>query len=1414
MSLTTSVDESKEQLLQPSVEEEVDTILAKSALAISPRHSLAQVAPLPLATNFHVGKVVTPAPPPVVRNEVEESYIPVALARAHLSRVVADMRTMKAENAHRVEEIVERYVTLEIQAREQFDEHVRALKKKARARVDAEKSKIDELTVAQTAMANQHEVDAREWQKQLTKQQFEYQQSREMWSEALERELQQREEELAKFRVAIERELLALESSMRSLSLEQQGQMRNQLLMYREDADAQALRVSSALETLQLDVQAKECAFQLRVTGMQDVFDRELAVTLNLSAIIEAAVDQAELTKSQSYQAILTARIQSLETQIGAAVGRENDLKAQMQQVRQKFDDMECAAVGQTLQLLVAAVEAVHTDQIAAVACAKKAHDARIVSAGIQTEQEWIPTPRFTPETREISTQMDTEQTSLVSTSPLQLAYETQVERLRERDLEVLRSKQEVRSAKDTLQVLLDAKSASKTAIKEWLAKFQEEHQRDPSIDDKAQVKDLYLAFKDAETAYNAQKEAVSELKSRHREKVVAAEAVHQWKALGAVATNSARSKYGDEDEVLTRENGSSPPNSRPGTGLTDLADEAKTQELEMELKRLRQELKAAHTAALAAREPGSEQTLFADTQAVRVEEEQLRASIAALSKEVRDRSSEKTRLEREIEQLKLHLELTEDNGDDNDDEGTDAPPSTIKPSNLPFDEVIDVDDDDGSGLFDAESKSNDGIEDEDETFYVVSSSSAAALHGIESLSDAAETKEEDVEAEDEDDEPTEVKEDAMRRLQLVSLIKAAVESGRTQFNRGEKQKCYQTYVKACEESAEELRGMNQQTQVRENLVAIKRALTDAAKLPAPRGSTVLRKQLDDIKDASEKWLQEREKRADRRREERKAARLAASKSSSPAKSKATSKRTHKSSNKDEAPAPNREMTATSKASTVSGVPSGSGGGQALNEAKQKLKALEAKAKADRVKITQLEAALAKAETMAVSGSGGGSGAGGNSAVLERKLAETEKRYKQALDENEKSAKKDMATLSQQLQMAQSKTASLQEQLTQAQRELASLGNKSNSQVAKLEQEMVELRTQAAKVIPLSQELNESKQQCVKLEASYKEEQALRKKYYNQIEDMKGKIRVFARCRPMSNSETERGCESCVNFVDEYSLELETPRGLKPFSYDQVFSPASSQDQVFEDTKNLLQSAMDGYNVCIFAYGQTGSGKTFTMTGTESTPGLTPRAIHHLFSLAEESKGNLTVSFQAVMLELYNDNLIDLFHLVDEGRNAVSDGPKLEIKKNEKGLVYVQNATSKPCTSAVQTLKLFEAANKRRQVGATKMNAESSRSHSVFSILIECFNKTTRATTTGKLSLVDLAGSERAGKTGATAERLKEAQAINKSLSGSLGFVGFVVRDSATNPGFCSSRRRHLGAVHQREVHSVPQQQGTLDGVC
>ena len=143
-----------------------------------------------------------------------------------------------------------------------------------------------------------------------------------------------------------------------------------------------------------------------------------------------------------------------------------------------------------------------------------------------------------------------------------------------------------------------------------------------------------------------------------------------------------------------------------------------------------------------------------------------------------------------------------------------------------------------------------------------------------------------------------------------------------------------------------------------------------------------------------------------------------------------------------------------------------------------------------------------------------------------------------------------------------------------------------------------------------------------KLEEDLNKEAKQRKKLHNQIEDMKGAIRVFCRIRPLSSSELARGNQDVTEYLsDKVSLRVYQPMddgngGMKKgpmdrarvFTFDSVFSPVDGQAPVFEDVSHLVQSAVDGYNVCIFAYGQTGSGKTWTMSGIRSNPGIQPRA--------------------------------------------------------------------------------------------------------------------------------------------------------------------------------------------------------------
>lgn len=111
---------------------------------------------------------------------------------------------------------------------------------------------------------------------------------------------------------------------------------------------------------------------------------------------------------------------------------------------------------------------------------------------------------------------------------------------------------------------------------------------------------------------------------------------------------------------------------------------------------------------------------------------------------------------------------------------------------------------------------------------------------------------------------------------------------------------------------------------------------------------------------------------------------------------------------------------------------------------------------------------------------------------------------------------------------------------------------------------------------------------------------------YSLFNICRGNIRVFCRVRPILTQ--ERKHEKCINicsFPMEAQLKLfmdSSKTTAKEFEFDEVFLPETKQDTVFEAVSPMIDSAMDGYNVCIFAYGQTGSGKTFTMEGTDADP--------------------------------------------------------------------------------------------------------------------------------------------------------------------------------------------------------------------
>ncbi|KAK2187541.1 hypothetical protein NP493_162g04037 [Ridgeia piscesae] len=288
----------------------------------------------------------------------------------------------------------------------------------------------------------------------------------------------------------------------------------------------------------------------------------------------------------------------------------------------------------------------------------------------------------------------------------------------------------------------------------------------------------------------------------------------------------------------------------------------------------------------------------------------------------------------------------------------------------------------------------------------------------------------------------------------------------------------------------------------------------------------------------------------------------------------------------------------------------------------------------------------------------------------------------------------------------------------------------------------------------------------------YRKEAMQRKLLYNKLQELRGNIRVFARCRMDSRS------KCCLQFPSD--REILAPTGRKPFKFDKIFSPTSTQEQVFEDTWPVITSCVDGYNVCILAYGQTSSGKTYTMQGPPTNPGVNVRSLKELLKICNE-RDNVDYVIQASMVEIYNETIQDLLSSSTRTLDIRTHGNRIQLP----GMKHMEVRTFEDIEN------IFAVGGENRKTAATKMNSESSRSHLICMITVEGHDRTSGTTSTGTLTLCDLAGSERVGKTEATGKRLVEAAAINKSLS-ALGQVFTALRTGQLHIPYRNSKLTHI----------------------
>ncbi|KAL1428657.1 hypothetical protein MTO96_003007 [Rhipicephalus appendiculatus] len=241
-----------------------------------------------------------------------------------------------------------------------------------------------------------------------------------------------------------------------------------------------------------------------------------------------------------------------------------------------------------------------------------------------------------------------------------------------------------------------------------------------------------------------------------------------------------------------------------------------------------------------------------------------------------------------------------------------------------------------------------------------------------------------------------------------------------------------------------------------------------------------------------------------------------------------------------------------------------------------------------------------------------------------------------------------------------------------------------------------------------------------------------------------------------------------------------------------LVSKESSQVEVYEAcVSKLLPKVFEGFNVTILAYGQTGSGKTFTMgtccssNGARSEDaGIIPRAVQDIFRHISSHKDKIFL-VRVSFLEIYKEDVFDLF-------SKNSDRESLNIREDQTGAIKITNLTELNVTTTEETIRLLEVGSASRSTASTNMNMRSSRSHAIFTLIVEQQDKSNGgAVMVAKFHLVDLAGSERAGKTKAVGERLKEGITINQGLL-SLGNVISALCDGNSHVPYRNSKLTRL----------------------
>ncbi|KAF9901001.1 hypothetical protein EC991_006617 [Linnemannia zychae] len=328
----------------------------------------------------------------------------------------------------------------------------------------------------------------------------------------------------------------------------------------------------------------------------------------------------------------------------------------------------------------------------------------------------------------------------------------------------------------------------------------------------------------------------------------------------------------------------------------------------------------------------------------------------------------------------------------------------------------------------------------------------------------------------------------------------------------------------------------------------------------------------------------------------------------------------------------------------------------------------------------------------------------------------------------------------------------------------------------------------------LERELCESQTAARQLQQRVKEEEEVRRKLYNAIMDLKGHIRVFCRVRPHSPPD-ETVSSIAYPDLEGRDVVLTPAKGPQcPFTFDKVFAPTSSQEDVFNDVSQMLSSVLSGGSACVLAYGSTEAGKSYTLEGSpgsaEQSMGLIPRSILQIYEATRVPESNdWRYSLEVQHIGIYNEVIYDL-----QGPEESSTGQAHEIQSGSGGKATVMGVTKVELTSAVMIGSLLRIAQRRRAVIKASLKDKHCHGHSVFTIRVTGVASGTGKTTEGVLHFVDLAPSDShlgAVKNGPSIKDDDEKQGVDQSLK-CLGDVFFALSSKDSQVPYRGSKLTHL----------------------